>query len=377
MVDRIEEISGISYEFIDNPFIGDDTSGGEPGGNIRTTFLYNPNRVSLSDEPLPDQPFEGSVQTVVDSQDQQTNPDNPFFDTRLPLVGFFSFKGQEEVVVNNHFSSKGGSAPLFGALQPAVDFQEDPTINGDVDDRRQQAQAVKAYIEDLSQENVAAIGDFNEFEFISPLDILEETLTNLTETLPADERYSFIFDGNSQGLDHILVSDRLSDNSLFDTVHINAEFAATDTRASDHEPLLASLVIAEPEPVVLEGGNGKDSLSGGLGNDLLSGGNGQDTLVGLAGDDSLEGGNSKDLLDGGAGDDLLNGGNGKDTFVIASGNGSDTIEDFSNDLIGLAGGLSYDDLTFSGNTIRFGQEVLATLTGVDTASLSGSDFIAI
>lgn len=244
LIDEIAAISGVTYELIDNPFIGDDTSGGQPGGNIRTAFLYNPNRVSLSGDPLPDQPFQGSVQTVVDPQDQQNNPDNPFFNTRLPLVGFFSFNGQEVVVVNNHFSSKGGSSPLFGALQPAVDFQEDPTINGDVGDRREQAQAVKAYVEGLSQENVAVVGDFNEFEFISPLDILEETLINLTETLPEDERYSFIFEGNSQALDHALVSDSLLDGAVYDIVHINAEFAATDTRASDHDPLLVGLSLA-------------------------------------------------------------------------------------------------------------------------------------
>ena len=55
-----------------------------------------------------------------------------------------------------------------------------------------------------------SVGDLNEFEFISPVDeILGSDLTNLIDTVPEDERYSFIFQGNSQQLDHILVSDSL------------------------------------------------------------------------------------------------------------------------------------------------------------------------
>ena len=208
----------------------------------------------------------------------------------------------------------------------------------------------------------------------------EAVLTNLINNIPEDERYSFIFEGNSQQLDHILVSDSLTNGSEIDIVHVNTEFAETDESTSDHDPVIASLIIPDlaiPESIVLEGGNGKDSLSGGLGNDVLSGGNGQDTLVGLAGDDSLQGGNGKDLFDGGPGDDTLIGGNGRDTFVIASGEGIDMIEDFSNDLIGLADGLSFNDLTFLGDEILFGEEVLATLTDVSSTTLSASDFTTI
>ena len=43
---------------------------------------------------------------------------------------------------------------------------------------------------------------------------LEENLTNLTNTLPEDERYSFNFQGNSQSLDHILVSGGLAGDAL-------------------------------------------------------------------------------------------------------------------------------------------------------------------
>ncbi|NEQ65321.1 MAG: hypothetical protein F6K21_07455 [Symploca sp. SIO2D2] len=113
------------------------------------------------------------------------------------------------------------------------------------------------------------------------------------------------------------------------------------------------------------------NLNGTPGNDILIGGNGDDQLFGNAGDDQLEGGN---------GDDILTGGTGSDIFAIAQTQGHDTINDFSlneGDLIGLAGGLDFNQLTFSGDQIFLGSDALATLTGFDTMTLTQSDFVAI
>jgi predicted extracellular nuclease/2',3'-cyclic-nucleotide 2'-phosphodiesterase (5'-nucleotidase family) len=241
LVDEIVALGGPSYEFIDNPFIGDDTSGGQPGANIRVAYLYNPGRVSPVGEP----------DTVVDPADQQENEDNPFWDTRLPLVQAFEFRARQFTVVNNHFASKSGSAPLYGTEQNSTERQEDPTVNGSLDERRDQAEAVRDYVDPIIASGGSAIvlGDFNEFEFISPLDeILTDELENLTLRLGEDERYSYIFDGNSQSLDHILVSENLSRWSTFDAVHLNAEFAATDERASDHDPLIVSIEANRVRP---------------------------------------------------------------------------------------------------------------------------------
>ena len=129
----------------------------------------------------------------------------------------------------------------------------------------------------------------------------------------------------------------------------------------------------------LVGGNGKDSLVGGAGDDSLIGGNGKDTLDGGDGNDTLVGGNGKDILVGGAGDDSLVGGKGKDIFLIESGNGEDTIADFEigSDRLGIGRDLSYDDLTFSGSTINAGDELLVTLSDVNTEQLTVRDFAVI
>ena len=59
------------------------------------------------------------------------------------------------------------------------------------------------------------------------------------------ERYTFVFDGNAQTLDHILVSPRIAARSLiYDIVHVNAEFAV---QVSDHEPAVARInMIGRP-----------------------------------------------------------------------------------------------------------------------------------
>jgi len=238
LVDAVRAAGGPQYAFIDNPFIGDGTNGGEPGGNIRTAFLYDPARVQLAP---------GSLRTVVtDLTAQQTDPASPFFASRPPLVATFRFRGADLTLVNCHLSSKGGSAPLFGQLQPAAQLQEDPSVNGALDARRAQARVVADFVGGLldadPRSHVVVLGDMNEFEFLSPIQsILGERLFNLTRRLFPTERYSFVFEGNSQELDQMLVSPALVRGSRFDIVHVNSEFAETDQRASDHDPLLARL----------------------------------------------------------------------------------------------------------------------------------------
>ena len=72
---------------------------------------------------------------------------------------------------------------------------------------------------------------------------------------------------------------------------------------------------------------GNDTLRGGAGDDILDAGTGNDILDGGTGDDTLVAGDGNDLLDGGAGADTLQGGAGIDTYLLATGNGIDTLED--------------------------------------------------
>ena len=127
----------------------------------------------------------------------------------------------------------------------------------------------------------------------------------------------------------------------------------------------------------LAGGENNDTLDGGDGADTLLGDNGNDILLGGSGDDLLTGGSSNDFLDGGIGFDTLEGSNGDDLFVLRSGSGTDIITDFNlngGDRLGLADGLQFESLSFSGNDILSGEEVLASLNGVDVTQLTAINF---
>ncbi len=368
LVDAIVAAGGPTYEFIDNIFIRNNANGGQPGGNIRTAYLYNPDRVNL---------VENSVQPVGNQE-----PGSPFNGSRLPLAATFEFNGEEVSVINNHFSSKGGSAPIFGVEQDFDARQEEPVVNGSLDERRLQAQAVNNFVDDVlandTDANVVVLGDLNEFEFISPLDILAGTtvtsadgltisdsgepavLNNLINTIPEDERYSFIFQGNSQELDHVLVSNGLVSGAQIDTVHVNSEFAESDTRASAHDPVVVSLTIELlPKNQFLKGTFRNDKLEGGRGNDTVKGGFGKDTVYGAEGDDLLKGGFGADVLNGDEGDDTLKGGFGPD--ILDGGEGDDTVKGgFGQDIAVLSG--NREDFTFTGSAGNF------TATGSETGT---------
>jgi len=100
-------------------------------------------------------------------------------------------------------------------------------------------------------------GDLNDFQFGEPgegtdhpVAILEGTsgevpLTNLLNLEKAAETFTYAYDGNSQVLDHMLVSPGLYDLfAAVDVLHFNASYPdalgkddSTPLRASDHDPL--------------------------------------------------------------------------------------------------------------------------------------------
>ena len=147
------------------------------------------------------------------------------------MVGEFTYRGETVFVIVNHFNSKGGDDPLFGRFQP-------PTRITEVQ-RHQQAQVVNDFADSIlavdGAANIVVLGDINDFDFSDTVSILKGgVLHNLMDSLPSNERYSYVFEGNSQVLDQILVSGGLEiADPAFDPVHINAEFAV---QQSDHDP---------------------------------------------------------------------------------------------------------------------------------------------
>ena len=138
------------------------------------------------------------------------------------------------------------------------------------------------------------------------------------------------------------------------------------------------ILIGGSDRDYLEGGADADYLLGGVDHDFLWGNEGNDTLNGGDNNDLLTGGLGDDLIDGGAGSDTLFGNDGADIFELTPNFGTDRIEDFqtSSDLLMLSGGLSFGDLSFSNSEISLSatNETLVTLSGIDTTTLTESDF---
>jgi predicted extracellular nuclease len=215
-----------------------DTNGGQPGGNIRVAFLFRTDRgVTFVDRPG-GSPTSAVGVTKVHGKAQLTqspglvDPTNAAWTaSRKPLAAEFGFLGRTVFVIGNHFNSKGGDQPLMGRFQP-------PTRSSETQ-RHAQATLLRGFIDQIQaidkKSAIVVLGDLNDFEFSQTADILvgSGTMVDLPRTVPLAERYSYDFEGNSQVLDHILVSPNLTTLYQYDIVHINAEYA---NQASDHDP---------------------------------------------------------------------------------------------------------------------------------------------
>ncbi len=394
LVDRLNASLGREvYDYVRDPATGVGTDA------IKVAFIYKSEAVTPVGAALSD-------------------PDAVY--DRQPVAQTFVLNrnGETFTPVINHFKSKGGTGTGLdadqGDGQGAFNFR-----------RVQQAEALLGFVNELEtttgDRDVLVLGDLNAYGEEDPIDVLRNGgLVDDLGRYVADP-YSFVFGGQSGRLDHALSTPSLSGQTTGATEwHINADeprildynqefnpaglFEPTPYRSSDHDPVLVGMNLQSSLNVVkrgngndtlngssgrdaLSGGNGNDTLNGGNGNDTLNGGNGNDVLLGQISNDVLNGGNGSDLLDGGQGQDTLNGGKGNDRFVLRAGEGADVIQDFkarnTADLIALAGGLTFGQLTLAGsgnNTlirVTSTNELLATLNGVQLSAMTAADFVTI
>ncbi|MEG0471950.1 MAG: endonuclease [Solibacillus sp.] len=253
LIQAIKATGGVHYEYVNiDPVNNED--GGQPNANIRVGFLYNPARVTLT-EGVP----HGDATTAVGYENGKLthNPgriepnDAAFKSSRKPLVAQFEFQGESVIVIANHWNSKSGDTPLFGSTQPP--------IYGSEVQRKKIATIVQQFIANIKTKNpeahVVSVGDFNDFQFSDSLKIHEgDLMTNMINQVETSDRYSYVYQGNSQVLDHILVSNELVEQTEIDILHINADFTDMAGRASDHDPILVQIgldspIVWEPMPI--------------------------------------------------------------------------------------------------------------------------------
>ncbi|ANS64422.1 hypothetical protein SLINC_2198 [Streptomyces lincolnensis] len=238
LIDAIVAAGGPKYDWRSIDPVNN-TDGGEPGGNIRQVFLFNPERVSFTDRAGGDATTAVGVtkdhgKAALTVSPGRIEPANAAWaNSRKPLAGEFVFRGRTVFVIANHFNSKGGDQGLTSQYQPVARSSEVQ--------RHQQATLVNAFVKDIlaTQKNadVVTLGDINDFEFSDTAKILESdgALWSAIKSLPKSERYSYVYQGNAQVLDQILVSPsiRKSCDFEYDSVHVNSEF---HDQISDHDP---------------------------------------------------------------------------------------------------------------------------------------------
>ncbi|OWA37829.1 hypothetical protein B9G55_07270 [Saccharibacillus sp. O16] len=269
LIAAIAEAGGPTYQYTDVAPINNQ-DGGQPGGNIRVGFLYNPQRVQLS-ESVNGAKGDAVTAAAYDAASghltynpARIDPTNAVFsDSRKPLAAQFTFKGEQVIVIANHFNSKGGDNSPFGSMQPPVLSSEQQ--------RHEIAKVVNGFVKNVLTSNpkahIVALGDLNDFQFTPTASLLRgNELVNLIDTLPLNEQYTYTYDGNSQVLDHMLASKNIASSAKVDVVHLNADFPESRGRVSDHDPVVAQFDLkaaaSNPDPGTNPGNPGTTPTPG-------------------------------------------------------------------------------------------------------------------
>ncbi|HEY9404189.1 MAG TPA: lamin tail domain-containing protein [Pyrinomonadaceae bacterium] len=204
--------------------------------------------------------------------------------------------GQQEIlndrpplVLSANVQPSGANVPVLvvvNHLRSFIDIEgvtgEGPRVRAK---RKAQAESLARLLQELQSNNpqtsVISVGDYNAYQFsdgyTDPIatikgnptpddqivvdqspDLVNPDLFNLVDELPAEERYSFIFEGTPQALDHIIVNNVAhARNTRFAFARNNADFPETPAAAytsnasrpernSDHDMPVAYFNLAGP-----------------------------------------------------------------------------------------------------------------------------------
>lgn len=175
----------------------------------------------------------------------------PLFD-RPPLVAHLLVDGPPEArwdrgqsvwIINNHWKSKSGDETENARLRTA------------------QANAVAERVQEIlavdPDAQIVVAGDLNDFYQGAAVAALQEAtgLFHPFDWLSPPDRYTYIFNGTAQVLDHILVTPNMTEQlALVQILHIHADSPAGETHLahSDHDPVV---VRVRPGGVATIGGS--------------------------------------------------------------------------------------------------------------------------
>ncbi len=250
-VEKIEVLKALAAQPVIQTDYGAVLIEGPDGRGIDVGLLYDRKRVTvLSAEQRQGcttlSPRSGGPGIPCDSNGDGTEDGNLLF-SRPPLVVRLLVKradgGEGRVLwlIVSHFKSKRGGEELTEARRVA------------------QARFVAGLVREIQASapgaDVIVLGDLNDGLGTRPIQALtqEAELIDLWSQAPRPTRYSFIFNGVAEALDHILVTPGLAERLLrLEPVHINADFpeawsqvGGVSRRSSDHDAVLAVFGVGE------------------------------------------------------------------------------------------------------------------------------------
>lgn len=210
----------------------DGSDGGIPGGNIRSVILFRTDTgVDLVKDAFIDQKNSSGYRIGETS--------SCFEGTRKPIAALFEKNGKNILIVGAHLTSLGADSPVYGNLQPMARPEEGKRIC--------QADTIRRYVDEYINTSpnfrVVVAGDLNDTPWSDTVRTLTaSTLSDMGTTIPKNERYSYILDGNAVQMDYILINNAVDNGDQFMIPHTNSIFDHT-LQSSDHDPVFALIEI--------------------------------------------------------------------------------------------------------------------------------------
>lgn len=100
---------------------------------------------------------------------------------------------------------------------------------------------------EVADARVIVAGDYNEYSFTDIFNVFTEVgLQEIDEVagLAATERYTYLYDQNSEQLDHMFISSALATGAKVEHVHVNT-WVSTADQSSDHDATVAQMNVCQ------------------------------------------------------------------------------------------------------------------------------------
>ena len=142
-------------------------------------------------------------------------------------------------ILNNHFTSMSGGEL---ATEPRRNSQAAWNVT-----------VIEQILDVEPDSNIIITGDLNSYYESPPIEILRNAgLSHAFDLLQPEERYTYIYEGESQTLDHVMMTEWLYEN-IYSVIplHINADYTIpiagdeSPTHKSDHDPVIVIFNLSD------------------------------------------------------------------------------------------------------------------------------------